>query len=326
MIPDDELIWIDPTMATADPLKLPELGIHGIWADVLRLYKIHPVVSGNKWFKLKEHLRVARTNNCRHLVTFGGAWSNHLVAVAYAARESDIPVTGIVRGERPRHLSLTLQAASSYGMRLQFISRAEYAQKTREDPHGGLLSPGDHGLVGGYAAGGLAAEYPGSYIIPEGGAGPAGIKGSKEILSLVENSRYSHILCAIGTGTTYLGLAEASLPGQWVIGIPVLKGLDSFLTAVGSRLTDPGKLDHCRINTGYHFGGYARKSQKLLDFMNNFYRLTGIPTDFVYTAKLFYAALDMIGQGFFPSGSQILLLHSGGLQGNGSLAPGVLDF
>src|SRR3981081_162898 len=115
MIPDDELIWIDPTLATTGPLKLPELGIHGIWADVLRLDKIHPVVSGNKWFKLKEHLRVARTNNCRHLVTFGGAWSNPLVAVAYAARESDIPVTGIVRGERPRHLSLPLQAASSYG-------------------------------------------------------------------------------------------------------------------------------------------------------------------------------------------------------------------
>ena len=124
----------------------------------------------------------------------------------------------------------------------------------------------------------------------------------------------------------YLGLAEASLPGQCVIGIPVLKGLDGFLTEIGSRLTDPGKRDHCQINSGYHFGGYARKSQELLDFMNNFYRLTGIPTDFVYTAKLFYAALDMIGQGFFPSGSRILLLHSGGLQGNGSLAPGVLDF
>jgi 1-aminocyclopropane-1-carboxylate deaminase/D-cysteine desulfhydrase-like pyridoxal-dependent ACC family enzyme len=110
----------------------------------------------------------------------------------------------------------------------------------------------------------------------------------------------------------YQGLINASGAGQKVIGISVLKGLE--------------KLNYCQINTQYHFGGYARKPEELLTFMNRFYRDTHIPSDFVYTGKLFYAALDMIKKGLFPAGSRLLLIHSGGLQGNGSLSPGTLDF
>ncbi|HMH23331.1 MAG TPA: pyridoxal-phosphate dependent enzyme [Puia sp.] len=324
-----ELTLIDPATVTVDPVNLPGLEKHGVMVDALRLDKIHPVVSGNKWFKLKEHLRIAALTNSRRLITFGGAWSNHIVATAFAARQAGTPVTGIIRGEQPLHLSLTLQAAASYGMHLQFISRAEYARQTKafsgERPGKG---PDDTLPLTG-----LADAYPGSYIIPEGGAGDAGIRGSKEILSLMDGSLYTHILCAIGTGTTWLGLAEAARSGQTIIGVPVLKGIDDFLTKarrlrVGKDESGAGPrlADHCLLACDYHFGGYARKTQELLDFMNNLYRQTGIPTDFVYTAKLFFGATDMINKGFFPSGSRLLLIHSGGLQGNSSLEPGILDF
>jgi 1-aminocyclopropane-1-carboxylate deaminase len=323
MVPG-ELKIIESSKATVDPLKWPESDLSGVSADILRLDKIHPVVSGNKWFKLKEHLQTAAARGARHLTTFGGAWSNHIVATAWAAREAGLPVTGIIRGDEPPSWSSTLQTASSYGMRLQFISRAEYARQTR--PFSGDPAPAGEHTSDPLPPADLAAAYPGSYIIPEGGGGPAGVKGSKEILSLVERSRYSHICCAIGTGTTYLGLAEASLPEQWIIGIPVLKGLHGFLADIRDRLSDPKKLDHCRISPDYHFGGYARKPDELIGFINHFYRRTGIPTDFVYTGKLFYAVLDMIGKGLFPSGSRLLIVHTGGLQGNSSLEPGILDF
>ncbi len=139
-----------------------------------------------------------------------------------------------------------------------------------------------------------------------------GIKGSLEILGLVEKERFSHILCAIGTATMYQGLLNSALPGQQVIGVPVLKG--------GNKLP----FDH--IQTGYHFGGYARKNTTLLEFMNRFYIQTRISTDFVYTGKLLFATLDLVEKGYFPRGSRLLAIHSGGLQGNRSLPKGILQF
>lgn len=264
------------------PIELPELLQRHVKMDVLRLDQLHPVISGNKWFKLKEWLRLAKDKG--RIVTFGGAWSNHIIATACAARESGLSAVGIIRGERPAKPSATLAGAEAYGMQLEFISREQYRQK--EDP--GFLS-------------GLSARYPDAVIIPEGGAGQPGIRGSMDILRGIDSSPYSHILCAVGTGTTCKGLTAAAAPGQQVIGISVL--------------TPP-----------YHFGGYARHTPELLDFINHFYRATGIPSDFVYTGKLFYATLDMVRNGHFPPNSRILVIHSGGLQGNRSLAAGVLDF
>ena len=300
---------IDNSLVTTDAVKWPGLTEHGVEADVLRLDKIHPVVSGNKWFKLKQHLRAAAAGGSSHLITFGGAWSNYIVATAFAAARAGLTSTGIIRGERPRELSATLQAAASHGMQLQVVSRGDYAGKT---------GPAFLEM--------LSTTWPGSYIIPEGGGGTPGIQGSREILRLTDISGYSHIVCAIGTGTTYLGIASASLPQQWVIGIPVLKGFDNFLTDEGAGLPSPEKLRFCRIEPGYHFGGYARQSPELFNFMNRWYHSTGIPADFVYTGKLFYAVTDMIHKGLFPPGSRLLIIHSGGLQGNCSLPPGVLDF
>ena len=279
----------------------------GITADVLRLDLLHPVISGNKWFKLKYHLQTAQRSSAT-IVTFGGAWSNHLIATACAARETGLTAIGIVRGERPAILSPTLTSALEYGMHLEFISRGEYAKKTSP----AFLHQ-------------LTSRYPGAYIIPEGGAGELGIAGSEDILTRIDSSPYSHILCAIGTGTMFLGLIRASMPHQTIIGVPILKGFDPLSKLDPATLTTE-QTARARLLTGYHFGGYARHPQALLDFMNEFYRHTAIPTDIVYTGKLFYAYRDSIRNDYFPTGARLLIIHSGGLQGNQSLNSGTLQF
>ena len=280
-----------------------------IGVDVLRLDLLHPVVSGNKWFKLKGHLHQALLSPNPTILTFGGAWSNHLVATAFAAKQLGLPAIGIIRGERAPKLSATLEDATSYGMSLVFISREEYARN--EQPE--FLRE-------------LAKSYPGVYIIPEGGGGEAGILGCEDILKGINNKKYTHILCAIGTGTTFLGLVRASTRDQQVIGVPVLKGFDTLEAIDKDNILGPELRVRCRLLPDFHFGGYARHPQQLLDFMNRFYREKGIPSDIVYTGKLFYALEQGLSQSLFPTHSRLLVIHSGGLQGNQSLPPGKLEF
>lgn len=277
--------------------------------DVLRLDKLHPIVSGNKRFKLEGHLRQALISPNSTIITFGGAWSNHIVATAYAAQQLGLRSIGIIRGERPDQLSATLSDAITYGMTLNFISRKEYSQKDQP----AFLQQ-------------LTGKYPGAYIIPEGGGGEAGILGCSEILRHIDSKSYTHILCAIGTGATFLGLLRAATPGQEIIGIPVLKGIYSLKDIDGDKYLNPEQSARGRILPDYHFGGYARHPQQLLDFMNRFYHETGIPSDIVYTGKLFYALDDTISLDLYPPHSRLLVIHSGGLQGNRSLSPGRLDF
>jgi 1-aminocyclopropane-1-carboxylate deaminase len=300
---------VNTKLATAEPLELEILKENGIEAEVLRLDKIHDVISGNKWFKLKNYLRDAVLNNFQTVVSFGGAYSNHLVATAWAANSMGLQSVGVIRGERPPHLSHSLQAAESFGMQLKFISRSDF--QNRKDPEN-LFA--------------LSREFGNTYFIEEGGFGLPGIQGSEEILQLLEISRYSHILCAIGTGTMYLGLVNGSEPGQQITGICILKGMPDLLAGYKVWLRDPDKMNNCRIQYDYHFGGYAKKSSLLLDFMNSFFADTGIPTDFVYTGKLFYAVTDLAIKKHFPAGSRLLVIHSGGLQGNLSLPKGALLF
>jgi 1-aminocyclopropane-1-carboxylate deaminase len=308
-MPSVESISIDPTLAGIDSLEWPGFTRQGVRAHILRLDRIHPIISGNKWFKLKEHLRIAAEKKSEGIVTFGGPWSNHIVAAAYAAQHSGLHATGIIRGEKPQALSGTLQDAARYGMHLHFISREEY--KKKDEPT--FLS-------------GLSVAWAGDYILPEGGGGEPGISGSEEIGRMAGKDRYSHILCAVGTGTMFLGIARASGPMQKIVGIPVLKGFHHFLSEAAKWISDPEKMASCEVIDHYHFGGYAKKSEDLLSFMRTLHTKAGIPTDFVYTAKLFYAAIDLASKGFFPRGSEILIVHSGGLQGNRSLPPGTLGF
>ena len=296
---------VNLSAVTIDRVPVPAIGNHNIKLDVLRLDKIHPVISGNKWFKLTHYLQEAVQNNQKQVITFGGAYSNHIIATACAASKAGLASIAIIRGEKPANLSHTLLDAAQYGMQLRFISRKLYNQKN--DP--AFIQQ-------------LMQEYGNPCIIPEGGEGGLGIKGAAGILQLADAGEYTHIVCAVGTGTLLSGLLSSSSENQQVIGIAVLKGFDDWLPAAISEM----QKKRLKIITGYHFGGYAKKNNDLFSFMNRWYEATKIPSDFVYTGKLFFAVNDLIEKGFFSNNSRLLVIHSGGLQGNKSLPPKTLDF
>lgn len=300
---------VNPQNITIDPLQLPQFRQSELDVRVLRLDKIHPGISGNKWFKLKYYLEEARLGKKKRLVSFGGPYSNHIAALACAAHAGGSSSTGFIRGDRPAILSPTLIAAQEYGMDLRFLPRDIYPQKNSPT----FLSS-------------LRLEFPDGLIIPEGGSGDAGLRGAEEILSAADTSRYNQICCAVGTGTTLSGLVNSSPPDQQITGISILKGTQDLEPLNPSWIKDRGDLQKLRINHNYHFGGYARKTAGLLDFMNELYAVSGIPTDFVYTGKLFYAVADLAGTGYFPKGSRVLIIHSGGIQGNASLPASRLQF
>jgi 1-aminocyclopropane-1-carboxylate deaminase/D-cysteine desulfhydrase-like pyridoxal-dependent ACC family enzyme len=296
-------------VAKIEGLNWPGLNKKNLKLDVLRLDKIHPVISGNKFFKLKYYLERARVGRYKRILTWGGAYSNHLIAAACAAKLFGFESIGIVRGEKSINLSHTLHDAQEFGMQLIFVNRQEYGQRAEK----GYMNK-------------LARKFPDTLIVPEGGAGPEGVQGAKEIMHIADTSSYSRILCAVGTGTMMLGLARAALPHQQILGFSVLKGSEKEPGTISAQLAKLEKRSLVAINRNYHFGGYAKKNQELFEFMNSFYEMTRIPLDFVYTAKLFYGALDLVNQKYFPEQSSILLVHSGGLQGNLSLRKGELVY
>ncbi len=273
---------------------------------MLRLDLIHPVLSGNKWFKLKYYLQQAIAQK-QGILTFGGAYSNHLVATAIACKLGGIPSIGIVRGEPAATLSPTLLEVQAYGMQLQFVSRTGFQD--------------DQALIAA-----MQEAHPDYLVVPAGGQGEAGVRGATEILSLVNLQAYTHVACAIGTGTMFTGLIKALLPHQHALGFSSLKiaghNHNSILDFVKTFVT-PSRFS---VLYDYHFGGYARKSSTLIAFMNDLYQTHRLPTDFVYTGKLMYGINDLIDKGYFPGNSHMLIIHSGGLQGNRSLTPETLSF
>ncbi|MCW3073808.1 MAG: hypothetical protein JWP69_877 [Flaviaesturariibacter sp.] len=277
----------------------------GVAVDVLRLDLLHPVVSGNKWFKLKDYVEEAKGLNKKTILTFGGAYSNHIIATAAACKAEGFASIGIIRGEEPPILSHTLKAALTYGMQLHFVSRSDYAQKR--------IPPA------------LTEREDDIYIIEKGGFGLKGRIGAESILQYCESLLYTHIIASVGTGTTLAGLITSAADKAKVTGISALKNNHSLEAAVNSLL--PSTLQNLfSINHNFHFGGYAKYTPELLEFMNSWYQKTGIPSDFVYTAKLFFAVDNLVKANYFESGSKLLVIHSGGLQGNNSLPPGTLIF
>ena len=274
--------------------------------DVLRLDLIHPVISGNKWFKLKHYLTDAIHLKKNYLLTFGGAYSNHIVATAAAARANGLKSVGIIRGEKPDILSHSLAEAMENGMELYFSERKAYAEK--KIPEQIFENYGRENV----------------YVVNEGGFGINGMRGAMEILDFVLLNNYDHIVAATGTGTMLAGLIARVNNAAKITGITVLKNNFSVEDDIRSLL--PSASFSFRIIYDYHFGGYAKKTGSLVDFMNDWYSKTGIPSDFVYTGKLFYAVNDLIEKSYFPRGEKILIIHSGGLQGNNSLPKGTLIF
>ena len=270
-----------------------------IHLDLKRLDLIHPHISGNKFYKLKYNLQHAKQLGQDTLITFGGAFSNHIAATAYAAHYFGFNSIGIIRGEElaDQRLNHTLATASQFGMQLEFINRQDYRNKEQPD----FLAE-------------LQSRFPNAYIIPEGGTNSLAIQGCKEILSEQDRQNYDVICCAVGTGGTITGLIESSHFNQNILGFSALKG--DFLTHDVAHLT---AKKNWKIIDEYCCGGYAKTSAQLIEFIQLFEKQYQIPLEPIYTGKMLFGIFDLIEKAYFPPHTRILAIHSGGLQGRQNL-------
>lgn len=280
---------------------IPHNENHGCF--LIRLDRIDPIISGNKWFKLQPFLEQAQANGFRRIVTFGGPYSNHLVATASACQRLGWGCTGIVRGADPSHQTPTLQRCVDLGMELTRVDATRYRlwQTT------------------------LPESFQDALMIPEGGYHPLGASGAAAIAASIPPN-ITHILVAAGTCTTLAGIWQGSLSHQTVVGIPVLKGMTDQHERLQYLVADKTPKAKLVWLDGFHHGGYAKHTRPLLDCMNQLFENHQVPTDFVYTGKLWYAYQQLVQKNYFPTGSQVALIHSGGLQGNAGLSPGSLIF
>jgi len=271
-----------------------QIFIRDISVTIRRLDLVHPQISGNKFFKLQYNFLEAQRQGYQHILSFGGAYSNHIAATAFAAQHFGFKSVGIIRGEELAHRALnpTLATAQKFGMQLHFVSRKQYRHKHEADY---LLE--------------LGQKFPGHFVIPEGGTNALAIQGCQEILK-EDDTQFDVICCAAGTGGTITGLIEASQTHQQVLGFSALKG--SFLKDEVARLTSKTNWN---ILDDYCCGGYAKTSPELMQFIQDFESRFSIPLEQVYTAKMLMGILDLIEKNYFPIGSRLLVIHSGGLQG-----------
>lgn len=256
---------------------------------------LHNEISGNKFRKLKYNLTEARNLGFTKLLTFGGAYSNHIAAVAAAGRDYGFETIGIIRGEELQGKYLenpTLKKAFENGMQFYFATRTQYRDKTNPD----FLAE-------------LKQQFGDFYLIPEGGTNELAVKGCEEILT-TDDDLFDFICCAVGTGGTISGIINSLQPHQKALGFPALKG--DFLF---DEIRKYAKNDRWDLITDYHFGGYAKINEQLKQFMDQFYKKYLITLDPVYTSKLTFGVIDLISKGYFKPDSKILLIHTGGLQG-----------
>ncbi|WP_282050701.1 1-aminocyclopropane-1-carboxylate deaminase/D-cysteine desulfhydrase [Maribacter aquivivus] len=256
---------------------------------------LHPFISGNKYRKLKYNLLAAEAENQTTILTFGGAYSNHIAATAYAAKEKGFRAIGIIRGEELENswqTNTTLKKAFDDGMRFKFINRNDYREKENLE----FIE-------------GLKKEFGDFYLVPEGGTNSLAIKGCEEIL-IKADEEFDVVCTSVGTGGTVSGLINASFPRQNVLGFSALKG--DFLKDEIEKIVNNKRW---KLITDYHFGGYAKTSEELILFINEFKEKTGIPLDPIYTGKMIFGLFDMIKHDTFAPRTKILAIHTGGLQG-----------
>jgi 1-aminocyclopropane-1-carboxylate deaminase len=256
---------------------------------------IHPLISGNKFRKLKYNLIQAKSENQSTLLTFGGAFSNNILAVASAGFENNFKTIGIIRGEElvsKIEENPTLKKAQELGMQFKFVSREEYRNKTNKEFLAGLQS-----------------EFGAFYLLPEGGTNELAIKGCEEILTNEDRS-FTHVCCSIGTGGTISGIINSSFTSQQIVGFPSLKG-----DFISNEISNFAKKSNWNIIFDYCFGGYGKINDQLIRFINEFHLEHNIPLDPIYTGKMMFGIKDLIQNNYFPNGSKILAIHTGGLQG-----------
>jgi len=279
-------------------IDLSFLGVHDVSVSVKRDDLVDPVISGNKLYKLKYHLDALKQQNKQTLITFGGAYSNHLHAAAYAGKQLGIQTIGCIRAEAHelKQLTPTLKDCVQWGMSLEPMSRSEYKLK-RESSTANVLEE----------------KYPDAYWIPEGGAGELGVKGAELMLAGVDHSQFDTVMLACGTGTTLAGVIRASSDNMQIIGVPVLKGAKWMAGEVEPYLST--SQTNWQLVLDYHFSGYGKWNQELIEFIQLVETETKLKLDPVYTGKAFYALVDLIKSGKINKGSRVLFLHTGGLQG-----------
>ena len=256
---------------------------------------LHPFVSGNKFRKLKYNLFQAQQSNHDTLLTFGGAFSNHIAAVAAAGKIANFKTVGIIRGEELEakvNENPTLKFAESCGMQLDFVSRETYRKKSETS----FIQK-------------LAQKWGDFYALPEGGTNDLAVRGCEEILRK-EDAVFDYICCSVGTGGTISGVINSAGQHQKVLGFPALKGM--FLREEICRFAQQNNWD---LILDYHFGGYGKVNLELIQFINQFYKKQHIPLDPIYTGKMVFGVIDLIKKNYFPEGSKILMIHTGGIQG-----------
>ena len=276
-------------------IQLPVLDKMQIALFIKREDLVHPTISGNKYRKLKYNLLRATEEGHNCLLTFGGAYSNHIYSTAIAGKEQGLKTIGIIRGEELTQSwkqNPTLRSAHRAGMELRFVSRSDYREKGTSK----FLKE-------------LHQVYGRFYLLPEGGTNDLAIRGCEEILTDADEG-FNYICSSVGTGGTIAGIINTSLSNQKVLGFPALKG--DFLQKDICKFV---RNENWALLLDYHFGGYARVNGQLINFINEFKSKNQIQLDPIYTGKMMYGIVDLVERGYFPKNSKILAIHTGGLQG-----------
>ncbi len=286
--------WIPYREPPLQELNLPTAQAANVKVVVRREDFNHPLISGNKWWKLKYNLVGALHQKHDRVLTFGGAYSNHIYATAAACQALGLKSIGVIRGEKVLPLNSTLAFAENCGMELHFISRDDYRIKSVQEFQSKLEK-----------------KLGRCYIIPEGGTNIQAVQGTEELGRLLLKVEFDYLCLPIGTGGTMAGIIKAFEGRRKIIGIPVLKHAGFLRDEIQSLL--PHHLDNWQLLLDYHHGGYAKTNQGLELYLKEITQY-GIPTEHVYTGKLFWAVDDLLRKGFFESGRTVLVLHTGGLR------------
>ena len=276
-----------------EQISTPILKDKGINLYIKRIDLVHKYISGNKWYKLKYNIIEAKSQLKHTLLTFGGAYSNHIAATSFAAQSNGFKSIGVIRGDEEFSLNPTIEFAKSNGMYLHYVSRDDYRKKDTDV----FINK-------------LKEKFGDFYLLPEGGANKQAIKGASEILD--KNDVQDFICCPVGTGGTIAGIISSSSQKQTIIGFPSVKGVKGLKKTVRKY---SNKRNFIFVND-YLYGGYARLTDELVEFIMNFNINHKIPLDAIYTGKMMMGVLDLVSKDYFSQGSSILVVHTGGLQGN----------
>jgi len=281
------------------PVILPD-GNNDVNVFMKRTDLIHPIISGNKWYKMKYNIIEMQKQGIDTLLTFGGAFSNHIHAAAHAGKVFGFKTIGLIRGEEHLPLNSTLQSAVNDGMELHYVDRTTFRKRETDE----FLSW-------------IKEKFGNVYVLPVGGTNTIALKGCAEIIDQIEID-YNYICSASGSGGTFAGLVAGLDGKKKAIAFPALKGGEFLEKVISDLVYDyTGKsFSNWSLNTDYHFGGFAKLSKELIDFTHEFNEMNGFELDYIYTNKMMFGIADLIKKGIFKSGETIVAIHSGGLQGN----------